>query len=326
MGCRIISILCFCLYSLTYTGNLWAQDLKILLETDKQLVHPKAIFTVKLSIENISGHRGGILIPYSQNTGKSLFQLKVYQVDITGSYSLVYTSPLNLNMDTISYKASEGFWYLEPNENFSIPFFINDVKNSSKRIESSIVFPELAEGKYALQMIYLPENSKYFKNAFLEKNVLDPIPDDLVDSYPEHFKWEGSFASNFAEIILSKSAHPIMELDKKHCSVCRHIYNENWNRLKNKWDKRSKVKKHPNILWVYGGSQSVLSSLPTYYRYDVILNTKSGIDYISCNYQLGKIFRFRSRVAWLFHVVGFRKAPFRTSKVNWSKLISVKQW
>ena len=326
MGCRIILILWSFLFFLSSIGNFWAQDLKILLETEQQIYHPKAIIPLKLSIENSTAHRGSILIPYSQNRGKSLFQLKVYQVDPVGNYSLVYTSSVRLTMDTSKYQASEGFWHLEPKENFSIPFFLNDVKNSRKRIESSIVLPELAEGKYALQMIYLPENSMYFKYAFLNKNVIDPIPEDQVDSYPDHFRFDSSFASNFTEIRLSHNAHPTIPLNKKHCALCKHIYNENWKRLRNKWEKRSKVSGHPNILWVYPGSQSVLSSLPTYYGYDVIINTKTGIDYISCNYQLGKIFRFRSRAAWLFHAVGFRKAPFRTSKVNWSKLISVKQW
>jgi hypothetical protein len=326
MGFRIVLILCSFLFFLSSIGNLRGQDLKILLETEQMIYHPKAIIPLKLSIENCTAHRGSILIPYGQNRGNSLFQLKVYQVDLAGNYSLVFTSSVSLIMDTSKYQAREGFWHLQSKESFSIPFFINDVKNSRKRIESSIVLPELAEGKYALQMMYLPENSMYFKYAFLEKNVLDPIPGDQVDSYPEHFKWDSSFASNFTEISLSYSAHSVMPLNKKHCAVCKHIFNENWKRLRNKWEKRSKVSVHPNILWVYPGSQSVLSSLPTYYGYDVIVNTKSGIDYISCNYQLGKIFRFRSRIAWLFHAVGFRKAPFRTSKVNWSKLISVKQW
>lgn len=325
MGCRIILLVIYCFQGLACLGNLKTPELKISLEAEAAGFHPNAILPLKLKIENVSGHHGSILIPYAQNTGKSLFELRISRIDAAGNYVLVYTSPVDLDMDTSKYKSTESFWQLEPNESFLLPFFINDTKNSRKRFESSIVLPELAEGNYAFQMIYHPENSRYFNYAFLADGVTDPIPEDQVDSYPDHFRWDGSIVSNFLEINCSNSCQSVMHENKSHCAVCKHVYNENWKKLKNKWDKRSIDISHPTILWIYPGPQAILASLPTYFGYDAILLTKSGINYISCNYQVGKIFRARSRMAWLFHAVGFRRAPFKTSKVDWCKLKSITQ-
>jgi hypothetical protein len=76
---------------------------------------------------------------------------------------------------------------------------------------------------------------------------------------------------------------------------------------------------------VYDGAQWIQASLPAYTGHDVIFYTYSGIKYVSFTYQVGKVFRIRSRMAWLFHAVGFRRAPFKTSKANWSKLIRVEE-
>ncbi len=326
MGERVILLLILCLRAMLGSANLQPHDLKITLETTHEAVNAKEIIPLYLKIENVSDHRGNILIPYGQNTGKVLFQLRVYQIDSRNKYALVYTSPLNLDMDTSNYKATEGFWQLEPGESYTQPFFINDFKNARKRVESNFTLPAMREGKYAFQVIYLPENSIYFKYAFIKQETPDPIPEDDVESYPDHFKWEGSFASNRVEIQFSDDIHSSFQPNTKHCSLCKHICKEHWERVKKKWDDRSKEILHPGILWVYSGPQAVLESLPTFYSYDAILLSESGIQYVSFNYQLGKIFKVRSRLSSIFYAIGFRRSPFKTSKENWCKLVRIAEW
>lgn len=320
---RLMFFICCFFSGFVFSMDLRPNELKITLEIDQKSAANKEIIPMRLTIENVSFHRGAILIPYGQNKGKAIFQMRVFQLDSLGKYTLAYVSPIELTMDTSAYAATEGFWQLEPNEKFIQPFYINDQKNANKRVESMFQFPELNEGNYAIQFLYLPENSSYFRYAFIEDNEKDPIPDDYVDGYPDHFRWEGSFASNFVELTLNNQLIPDARSKKHHCRLCKKIHHENWRFVRRNWDRLYKRGEHNAICWVYDGPQAVLSSLPTYASFTAIMETRTGIGYVSFTYQLGKIFKFRSRVASLFHLVGFRRAPFRTSKVRWQKLIRV---
>jgi hypothetical protein len=309
---------------LGYAKDLRPQDLKITLEQLPVLEHQTDIIPLRINIQNVSYHRGSILVPHAQNYGNPLFQLRVYEIDQAGQYNLVYTSQEFLDMDTSKYKTEGGFWQLEPNERYSLPLFVNDTQNARLRYESSIQIPDLKNGKYAFQVLYTPENSSFFKYAFRQFTDTDPIPEDDVDEYPDHFIWEGSFASNFLEYpfeILPK----LVVNDPTKSAFCRAVRKENWSKLKRIWRNRDKNKSCDCVLWVYGDAQSILASLPAYTGYDVIFYTDSDIKYVSFTYQIGKVFRLRARMNWLFHAVGFRRGPFKTSKVNWSKLIRLEK-
>lgn len=307
-----------------FTKNLRPQDLKITLEQLPVLEHQTDIIPMRINIQNVTNHRGSIIVPHAQNYGKSLFQLRVFEIDQAGQYTLVYTSQEILEMDTSKYKTEGSFWQLEAGETYSMPIFVNDSKNARLRFESSIQIPDLNNGKYAFQVLYTPETSSFFKYAFRQFKDTDPIPEDGVDEYPDHFIWEGSFASNFLEYpfeILPK----LVVYDPTKSALCAAVSKENWNKVKRIWPKRDKNKSYDCILWVYDGAQSIQASLPAYTGHEVIFYTDSGINYVSFTYQIGKIYRLRSSSARLFYAIGFRRPPFKTSKVNWSKLIRVQK-
>ncbi len=325
MAIRGLILLLFSVISfLGYAKDLRPQDLKITLEQLPVLEHQTNIIPLRITIQNVSNHRGSILVPYAQNYGKPLFQLRVYEIDQAGQYNLVYTSQDFLDMDTSKYKTEGSFWQLEPNERYSLPLFVNDAQNARLRFESSIQIPDLKKGKYAFQVLYCPENSSFFKYAFRQITDTDPIPEDDVDKYPDHFIWEGSFASNFLEYpfeILPK----LVVYEPTKSALCRAVRKENWSKVKRIWSNRDKNKSDNCVLWVYNGAQSIQASLPAYTGHEVIFYTDSGIKYVTFTYQVGKIYRLRSRMAWLFYATGFRRPPFKTSKVNWSKLIQVEE-
>jgi hypothetical protein len=325
MAIRGLILLLFSIISfLGYAKDLRPQDLKITLEQLPVLEHQTNIIPLRITIQNVSNHRGSILVPYAQNYGKPLFQLRVYEIDQAGQYNLVYTSQDFLDMDTSKYKTEGSFWQLEPNERYSLPLFVNDAQNARLRFESSIQIPDLKKGKYAFQVLYCPENSSFFKYAFRQITDTDPIPEDDVDKYPDHFIWEGSFASNFLEYpfeILPK----LVVYEPTKSALCRAVRKENWSKVKRIWSNRDKNKSDNCVLWVYNGAQSIQASLPAYTGHEVIFYTDSGIKYVSFTYQIGKIYRLRSRMAWLFYATGFRRPPFKTSKVTWSKLIKVEE-
>jgi hypothetical protein len=299
-------------------------DLKISLESERLNIHPQDILFLRLKIENVSSHRGSILIPYHQNFGKALFQLRICRIDSLGSYIPVFESSVDLEMDTTAYRATEGFWHLESGESYIQPFFINDFKNAAKRVESSIGLSRLPSGKYALQMLYLPDNSPFFRNAFKENELADPILEDDVTDYPDHFIWHGPIVSNWLEVNLSDTLPKVPVTTHRHCSLCRNIYKQRWRCVKQKWDALSRKDCHSAILWRYGGPQSVQSSLPAYMVYDVIFQTETGIAYAAFRYRLGIIFPVRSRLASLFYLFGFRRPPFKTSDVNKVKLLTLR--
>ena len=322
---RLIIFICCFFSGVVLSMDLRPNDLKITLEIDQKSSSSKAIIPLRLRIENVSNHQGNILIPYGQNKGKSLFQLRIFRLDSMENYTLLYTSPVELNMDTSKYVATDGFWQLQPGEKFIQPFFLNDVKNAKTRVESSYQLPELQDGRYAFQFLYMPEHSAFFKYAFIKDDNEDPIPEDYVDGYPDHFRWEGSMASNFVEVFVTNETENVQHAEGDHCRLCRKIANEKWTFVRRKWDKLYKKGNHSAILWVYDGPQAVLMSLPSFASFTVIVQSDSGINYLSFTYQLGKIYKFRSRLAWVFYAVGFRRPPFETSKVRWQKLIQVKQ-
>lgn len=307
------------------TKRLAPPDLKITLEQLPVLAHQTAIIPLQVKITNVSAHRGSIIIPFHQNFGKALFQLLVYEIDSNNNYRLIYTSPTELDMDTSKFKANEGFWHLEPGAHYILPLFLNDSVNALFRYESSIAIPNLKGGNYAFQILYKPETSPYFKYAFRENDSVDPIPEDGVSDYPDHFIWEGSFASNMLNFPFELL--PVQRvLQYKTSALCTAIFKQQWKKVKRKWGKRLAGPPCDCIVWVYDWPQTIQMSLPAFANYDAILWTNEGIKYVNFNYQLGKIYRGRSRVAWAFYAVGFRRPPFETSKVNWSKLIRVHVW
>jgi hypothetical protein len=321
---RLILLLFLGVSFMGYAKDLRPQDLKITLEQLPVLEHQTDIIPLRINIQNVSYHRGSILVPYAQNYGKPLFQLRVYEIDQAGQYNLVYASQEFLGMDTSKYKTEGVFWQLEPNEQYSLPLFVNDTQNARLRYESSIQIPILKNGKYAFQVLYTPENSSFFKYAFRQFIATDPIPEDDVDEYPDHFNWEGSFASNFLEYSIEVLPKPVV-YDPTKSALCRAVRKENWSKVKRIWSNRDKNKSYDCVLWIYGNEQWIQASLPAYTGHYVIFYTDSGIKYVAFTYQIGKVFPLRSRINWLFHAVGFRRGPFKTSKVNWSKLIRLEK-
>jgi hypothetical protein len=326
MAARLSIFIIFSLFLQQAFGKrLPIPDLTISLESERLDVHPQDILFLRLKIENVSSHRGSILIPYHQNFGKALFQFRICRVDSAGSYIPVFESSANLKMDTTAYRATEGFWHLESGETYIQPFFINDVKNAAKRFESSIGLPHLPSGKYAVQMLYLPNNSPFFRYAFKENEHDDPVLEDGVTDYPDHFIWHGPFVSNWLEVNISDTLSKVPITKPRHCSLCRNIHKQRWRCVKQKWDALSRKDGHSAILWRYGGPQSILSSLPAYSVYDVIFQVESGIVYASFKYRLGRIFPVRSRLASLLYLFGFRGTPlFKTSQVNHVRLMQLR--
>jgi hypothetical protein len=305
-------------------AQLLLPELRLSLEADRLNVNPKEILFLRVKITNASGHDGSILVPHAQNYGKSLFQLRVCRIDSVGGYIPVFESPTELSMDTSAYRATESFWHLDQNESYTLPFFINDEANAGIHVESSIQLPSLPSGKYAFQMVYDPVYSQYFRYAFIEDRGTDPIPEDQVSEYPDHFFWEGRLVSNWVEMELDNKLKPTPVKASRHCSLCGSIEKERWTCVKRKWERLSGKGPHPAIAWRYGGPQAIILTLPSYASYDFVFQTESRLVYTSFHYRLGKIFGVRSRLAQLFYWLGARKPPFKTSDVDKVKLMHVR--
>ncbi|MFM7106702.1 MAG: hypothetical protein ACKOW8_14400, partial [Flavobacteriales bacterium] len=63
--------------------------------------------------------------------------------------------------------------------------------------------------------------------------------------------------------------------------------------------------------------------LPTYSHHSFLVETKEGIQYITLEYQLGKIYKTRSRISSLMRCIGIRNLGWRISDERAVKLLKI---
>ncbi|MCX8487057.1 MAG: hypothetical protein ORN53_07800, partial [Crocinitomicaceae bacterium] len=108
------------------------------------------------------------------------------------------------------------------------------------------------------------------------------------------------------------------------CHFCRHIEKSQWHRVKKDIIHRvDDIAQHRNVLFLFDGPDAVLSSLPSYYSRQIVLETKNGIVYKELTWQIGRIFSLRSTIhKWSYWIFRWN-VPMRTSSTKYFHLISV---
>jgi hypothetical protein len=113
-------------------------------------------------------------------------------------------------------------------------------------------------------------------------------------------------------------------LCSRSCHFCRHIEKEQWLRVKKDIKRRvDKITEHRKVLFLFDGPDAVLSSLPSYYSRQIVLETINGIKYKELTWQIGRIFPFRSFIHKWFYWAFRWNAPMRTSSTKHFQLISI---
>ena len=162
---------------------------------------------------------------------------------------------------------------------------------------------KLPPGKYQLLAWYDPWKEPLSEYIY---NRLDPFDqtNSNADSTKMDLNYDG-INSNYITLTVA-GADTEIQMNKPictgHCAICSAIDRGNWNALKRSVRRKGGYEKpHRNIAWLYYGPDAVLSSLPTYYSRELIVNAKGEYHHVSLRWQLGKIYRGRERICSIFY-------------------------
>ena len=288
--------------------------------TNLSIVNGK-IAQLTVTFTNADYAQRSVLLPGTQNQGQQVIWFSVFKVD-DNYYRNIFTEERRLAMDTTRYKGYVTLKNLEPGESVSIPIFFNDSLNESRHVEAH-QWCNLPPGKYQLLAWYDPWKETLSEYIYNRLDSFDRS-NGTVDSTKMDLNYSG-INSNYITLNVTETDTEIqmnMPTCSGHCEICSAIDRGNWNALKRAVRRKGGYEApHRNIAWVYYGPDAIQSSLPTFYSRTLIVNVKGTFHHISLSWQLGKIFRVRSRMCsilhWVFHI---RRCPFRSSEVNWCRL------
>lgn len=315
-------------------ANLRPIYLSIELKPVTTAANTKNIIQWNVVFTNLDSIRHALIIPSAQNKGKRIIQLEWYGVKGTALgnapsmdsyYHLLYTDPIELEMDTSLYRGYPSIVNLDPNESYTFPIFLNDRNNQLKHVESSYLVPNLPIQDYEVIVHYNPYTEPFSKHFFYHQEKGQFAPDSLNRlELPL-----GGIYSNYTTIHMQKDDfNTDMFFSKtcsKNCQVCNCIKHKRWKKLRKHFEKNSIDLSHSKVLHEFPGPDGVLDVLPTYYSKNYIVLTKDGVQHISVTWQIGKIYktaRFFTRVLYPI----FRKVVFPYTNAKVSKLKWIKEW
>ncbi len=254
---------------------------------------------LELEIKNESALHNSILVPGHPQLGMGLFEILTYERGETMKWT-----PLNVYSPVLQDSAMSDhkymqFWNLSPGESFK-QLFVVQVAPSAAR---------------AFQVKYQPHVcTDYFKYAFRWYDEEGEPTEAAIDG-DQRFAYQGPMHSNLYEVDEQMSSATI-SLDRKS----RAYYQANWTRVKQQIKRSHHYPQTWPVLSKQLYSQAVLSSLPTYSHQYLIVESKSGIFYISLGYRLGKRYLVKGFLAQVAHMCGARRVFWKTSSTNKVKL------
>jgi hypothetical protein len=327
-GTKFLALLVSIFLSGMSHADLRMPELAMELMLKKSVHQNREIIQFEVKFTNQTDRDLSMIIPGSQNKGQRILQLQVFSVNnATNFYTKIFENPLELEMDT-SFIGSVYFKRLRAGESVSIPLFVNDSSNARKNIYSNYAFPDFQDGSYEVIAHYNP--------------FLDPMAQYVFQAYDDHGRTVGDslnpekmqidaygIYSNYIQLTSDSKMRTSSEENEQgpcasSCRFCRHIEKEQWHRVKKDIIHRvDNIAKHRQVLFLFDGPDAVLSSLPSYYSRQIVLETRNGIKYKELTWQIGRIFSLRSFIhKWCFWAFRWN-VPLRTSSTKYFHLISV---
>lgn len=332
---KAVLILLFAIFSGENSfSNLRPIYLSIELKPVTTAANTKNIIQWNVVFTNLDSIRHAIVIPSSQNRGKRIIQLEWYGIKGTAPgnapsmdsyYQLLYTDPIELEMDTSLYQGYPSIVNLEPNESYTFPIFLNDRKNELKHVESSYQVPNLPIQDFEVLVHYDPYTEPLSQHFFYHREKGQFAPDSLNRlELPL-----GGIYSNYTTIHMQKNDFTMdLYFNKtctKNCSLCSCIKHKRWKKLRKHFEKKSSELSHGRVLHEFPGPDGVLDVLPTYYSKNYIVLTKDGVQHISVTWQIGKIYKTAQFFTRMLYPI-FRKVVFPFTNAGISKLKWIREW
>ncbi len=327
-GTKFLALLISILFSGMSYADLRMPELAMQLILKKSVHQNREIIQFEVKFTNQTDRDLSMIIPGSQNKGQRILQLQVFSVNNASNfYTKVFENPLELEMD-ISVIGSVYFKRLKARESVSIPLFVNDSSNARKYISSNYAFPDFPDGSYEVIAHYNPFGESLAPYVF---QAYDDHGRTIGDSlYPEKMQIDAyGIYSNYVQLtidshMVTTSEEAEQGICSSSCHFCRHIEKSQWHRVKKDIIRRvDDIAQHRKVLFLFDGPDAVLSSLPSYYSRQIVLETKNGIVYKELTWQIGRIFSLRSTIhKWCYWIFRWN-APMRTSSTKYFHLISV---
>lgn len=308
---RTLFLFLFFLLLSAWPGTVFAdaipQELEVRLAPGPPLCCSPGVMAIELTITNTSNHSASIIIPGNPGKGLHLFRILLYE---RRPETMKWTYIADLQpIDTVPIDESkryEQFWRLGAGEQFKQLLFINRPKSEH----------------FALQVSYVPAVSALYRYAFVNYDE-EGVPDSTVNlsERPDLLKAQGSFTSALCTMPAETIATHLPD-----GRVARAIYEGRTHKLLRQLRRGRALPKSWPVLNKQLYSQFVNSSLPTYSHQYLTVDTRYGVQHLVLNYRLGKIYRFRSRMASMAHyVLRVRRVPWKIDDANATRLLSIQK-
>jgi hypothetical protein len=329
------------LFALQAKANLRPQYLSMQLSSEKSSYAHGETLLFFLKFSNGSQEQASVLLPGHMKSGKKMVYFSFFRVE-NNFYHEVYREERDITIDTT--KGGEDIRHLNPGESYSIPIFFNDDKNFASHHEAHHHLPDLPFGEYQVLAWYYPWDD------YLAQYVYNKVDD--FDKNPEKERMVGHFDLNSSGINSNYHTLHIVESPVSlppwqptrfcpmDCKMCLAIDEGDWKKVSNIIDQQTEYKHksdtnnldttwrqaHRNVTWLGPDPQAVLSSLPTWTHRYVIYKNAEGYHYFFMSWQIGIVYRQRSRFSRIFYWMGMRKSPIKLSEVDYFKLVQFKPY
>lgn len=334
-------LLFFLLFCSKSYADLQPLFLRMNLAAAKDTFSMQEPMAFRLSFTNGSTRPHSILLPGNTQTGTKLVYLSVFTTE-GNFYREIARESREISMSGIRQPSSGNmFKYLQPGQTTTIPLFVNDTIQYGRHIEAQHLLRGLGPGRYAVLAWYDPWPDTLSAYVFNKESpfAVSQVHDTNKLTLPE----EG-LCSNYATIVIT-DGKPVdrqpapTPFCPENCRLCRAIGKGKWNTVRNIITRQTyssgKDKKqytdsawrmpHRNISWLSDMPLMIQASLPAYTSRNFIVHNSNGYHYRSATWQLGIIYRNRSRLHSLLHQLGLRPR-FSSSNTDYCKLISFKPY
>lgn len=292
---RLIALFLLFVSSAVYADLLPTE----LVFTLKQVPTCSDQYTVlELEIKNQSSLHNSILVPGHPQLGMGLFEILAYERGETMKWTpLMVYDPVLPDSAASDHKYMQ-FWNLSPGERFKQLFVLK-------------LQPSEA---WAFQVKYQPHVcTDYFKYAFRWYNDEGEPSEPAIDG-DQRFAYQGPMYSNLCEVFPQEKA---LRPEDRQSQL---FFNAKWRQVKHQFKRKTAFPNDWPILSKQLYSQTILSSLPSYWHQYLIVESKDGIYAVYLSYQIGKIRPVCSFLARIAHLCGARRVFWRTASTKAIKL------
>lgn len=289
----VLMTLGLCMFSchLVSQANTGSESLTLTLTQGEILQTADTLLAIDLIFTNVSGHDANIIIPWEMTSYGQIFQVEEYR---RSGMKWQYHRTLLPLTDSAS---QTSIWNLDNGQSYRQTLIVQ--RDTS--VES------------AYQVIYDPSHCKMFENVFAYTDSSGALLGNYTH-VAEILRWTGPLRSN----LLNPETHCKKRVESRWSNL---IYQCKWNKVKRHIQRGQIMPKAWPVINDQMHSQAVLSSLPTFSQHSFVVETKEGIQYITLTYQLGKIYRTRSRITSLMRCIGIRNLGWRLSDERAVKLV-----